>query len=140
MEAGCEDLDSVDQTWARTVEIGRSLHEKDTTAPDSWEIVPARPGCETIQLLVDPSDGKTAGHENQDVRLRGQNLVPGDLSGRRTWATKHIDTASICDHLGDPMASVVERIKPFEARHAGLLLHAGNQEQDGLEPSTKALD
>jgi hypothetical protein len=73
------------------------------------------------KFCVRPFNGKTAGHHNQNVRSRSQDLVPRHNPRGATRLREDILAAGELDHLRNPMTCDVERRKPFDADHARAL-------------------
>ena len=85
------------------------------------------------KLCVSPLNGKTAGHHDEDVRSRGQDLVPRHNPRGATRLCEAILAAGELDHLRNPMTCDVEWRKPFDADHAGTLREALDASPDGVQ-------
>jgi hypothetical protein len=84
-----------------------------------------------------PFNRKTAGHHDEDVRSRGQDLVPRHNPRGATRLCEDILTAGELDHLRNPMTCDVQWREPFDAGHAGALREALDASANGLESVTQ---
>ena len=70
------------------------------------------------QLCVRPFNRKTAGHHDEDVRNRGQDLVPRHNPRGTPRLREDILTTGELDHFRNPVTCDVERREPFDTGHA----------------------
>ena len=89
------------------------------------------------QLCVRPFNGKTAGHHDEDVWSRGQDLVPRHNPRGATRLRQHILAAGELDHLRNPMTCDVEWREPFDTDHARAMREALDASVHSLESVTQ---
>jgi hypothetical protein len=70
------------------------------------------------QFCLGPFNGKTAGHHDEDVRSRGQDLVPRHNPRGASRLRHDILAAGELDHFRNPVTGDVEWGEPFDTDHA----------------------
>ena len=70
------------------------------------------------QFFLGPFNGKIAGHQNEDVRSRVQDLVPLHNPRGAPRLRQDILSAGELDHFRNPMTCEVEWGEPFDTDHA----------------------
>ena len=127
-----EEFDAVDQARAWPTEIGRGVDQKCALrqvggwAPLAWLLHHPQ------QLCLRAVNGKTAGHHDEEIRGRVQDLIPRHNPRGATRLREDILAAGELDHLRNPMTCDVEGRKPFDADHAGALGEALDTSADGV--------
>src|SRR5436305_10907462 len=77
------------------------------------------------QLFFDLAAMISAGHSENQVRIRGNDCVPAHRNSGVTGCAEDVNPASQRDHLGDPMPTNAWRIEPLEAEYARRVGQAG---------------
>ena len=91
------------------------------------ELLPARQCFQNRQVVARPLDRLTTTGEDQDLGVRGLEILPGDAD--RVFPGRGEDgcAAGAANQLGSPMAGVEDRLGPFHEKRgrAAQAVHPG---------------
>ncbi len=78
-------------------------------------------------------NGKTTGHNEKNVRGRGQDFIPCHNSRRTSGLREDILAPGSLNHFRNPMACDVQGREPFDTDHTRAM-------RDGLEPTVHCIE
>ena len=137
VEDGRQLFHAVDQAWSGTAEVRQGIDKKDRSSLDGGQALPLRMLRDSGEFGPRALDGKSAGHEDNDVRRRGAEPVPLHLVRRRAGGRQHVDSSCCFHHVGNPVARGIERGEPFEAGDSGAFRFRRAVGANGVKPAAQ---
>jgi len=118
MQDDCQEFDAINQSRAWSAEIGGGVDQVRVLCQCRRKAPLTRLLHHLEQFCVRSFNGKTTGHHDENVRSRGQDLVPCHYPGGAPWLGEDILAAGKLDHFRNPVTCDVEWREPFDADHA----------------------
>src|SRR5215472_648027 len=103
------------------------IHSEDLPVANCTQRVPFVGKGNDGKLMLDFFSVISARHDEYNVWIGGDDGVPGYGNTRMPGFSQCIDTASHCDHLGDPVSADEWRFEPLKAKYTRSIGQVGFQ-------------
>lgn len=118
MDGGCQEREALNEAWARTRKIAICVHEKDAAGFDGGKITPFSRKTHRGEIALGLIRVVAAGHDEDKLGLRIEDLLPLDAKRFFARAAEDVLPTRERDHFGNPVATDVGRLEPFETQYA----------------------
>jgi hypothetical protein len=109
MEQASEDFQALDDTRARTMQVGLSIYDIDSTLAYGREVIPARQSLQCRKHRTSLGQRGLRGAEQQHFRGILLDLCPRYHRSWRSWSTQSSSTPGELNQIWEPISGKHER-------------------------------
>src|SRR4029077_11066014 len=120
-----ENFEADDKTRTGAREIAAGIERVNTSVSNGRDVLPANREINGAIFFAGLRCGVSAGRGDQDIRLRGNNIIERDAEGRTARLAKNVVASREVNHARNPVAANVNWLEPLEegdGRAIGALL------------------
>src|SRR5258708_25114295 len=109
-----ENFEANDKTRTGAREIAAGIERVNTSVSNGRDVLPANWEINGAIFFAGLRCGVSAGRGDQDIRLRGNNIIERDPERRTARLAKSVPAAREVNHFRNPVAANVNWLEPFE--------------------------
>ncbi len=132
--------DASDETRAGARDVAIGVERVDLAIADGGDGMPLGRKSQREIFVAGLFLGIAAGSEQENVGGGGEDFFQSDAEGRSFGLAEEINATRARDHLRNPMAANIKRLKPLEKNDAGAIDGVANLQLDFGEPGADGFD
>jgi len=134
MENLCHSCNASDETRAGARDVTAGVEGIDLAVADSGDGMPLEGKGQREIFIAGLFLGVAAGGDEENVWGGGENFFQGDAEGGSLGLAEQVEAACARNHLWNPMAAYIERLKPLQENDTRAIDDAANLQFDFAEP------